>query len=445
MKRLLSFLLSAPLLLVAMVVCGSSMSAEAQGVFCVRAGATGSGSGSDWNNAYASLPATLQRGATYYVADGAYAGYMFDDAESGTTVITIKKATVADHGTSAGWSNAYGDGTATFNGSLNFARDYYVVNGVTRNESAWKSQVYGFRVVGSVSSWPLNFPPGGDHISVSYLDVGGTVGTAYGDAGFNNNEATYFVNNSGTSFDFTVSHCFFHNCTLSQNSGIDTVVFEYCYFWDMWAKECIRGQDECKNGIIRYCMFQDTTRDTGLPGETGTAPIAIWDGGAGAFDNWKIYGNVFWDTRTIAHSGGCILVGGNGGGWVGSPASNVKIYNNTIVNFLGSYSADILINGGTGNEVRNTLWYNCIGTPSASPNTSNNGEQTSNPFVNSAGFNFRLSAALPGTILPTPYNADIDGVIRGTDGTFDRGAFEFNSGPDVPPAAPNNLRIVTGN
>src|SRR5262245_24743441 len=36
----------------------------------VRAGATGDGS--DWDNALAELPATLQRGHTYYVAAGTY-------------------------------------------------------------------------------------------------------------------------------------------------------------------------------------------------------------------------------------------------------------------------------------------------------------------------------------------------------------------------------------
>src|SRR5687768_17254029 len=45
----------------------------------VRQGATGSGNGSDWTNAYTSLPASLVRGDTYYVADGTYAGYTFDD------------------------------------------------------------------------------------------------------------------------------------------------------------------------------------------------------------------------------------------------------------------------------------------------------------------------------------------------------------------------------
>src|SRR5437870_5513644 len=86
----------------------------------VRQGATGTGSGSDWTNAYTSLPAALTRGDTYYVADGTYSGYTFNYPASGTALITIKKATVANHGTAVGWLDTFGDGVATFTGPLYF-------------------------------------------------------------------------------------------------------------------------------------------------------------------------------------------------------------------------------------------------------------------------------------------------------------------------------------
>ena len=63
----------------------------------VRAGATGSASGNDWTNAYTALPSSLIRGDTYYIADGSYAGYIFNTAASGTTLITIKKTVITDH------------------------------------------------------------------------------------------------------------------------------------------------------------------------------------------------------------------------------------------------------------------------------------------------------------------------------------------------------------
>src|SRR3989344_9456483 len=80
----------------------------------VRQGATGLPNGTDWTNAYTSLPATLTRGDTYYIADGTYGGYTFDDPTSGSTIITIKKATISDHATDVRWDNTYGDRQAGF-------------------------------------------------------------------------------------------------------------------------------------------------------------------------------------------------------------------------------------------------------------------------------------------------------------------------------------------
>jgi hypothetical protein len=43
--------------------------------------------------------------------------------------------------------------------------------------------------------------------------------------------------------------------------------------------------------------------------------------------------------------------------------------------------------------------------------------------------------------LSSPYNVDMNGTVRGADGSWDRGAFEF-SGQSVPaPPAPNGVHI----
>ena len=65
----------------------------------VRLGASGNGGGSDWTNAYAWLPSTLVRDDPYWVADGSYPGYNLDDPASGSLAITIRKGTIAAHGT----------------------------------------------------------------------------------------------------------------------------------------------------------------------------------------------------------------------------------------------------------------------------------------------------------------------------------------------------------
>src|SRR5580765_2943558 len=98
----------------------------------VRAGATGSGTGNDWTNAYTNLPSSLTRGDTYYLADGSYGSHTFNDANSGSSVISIVKATPAAHGVATGWSDAFGAGQAVFS-HWNIYTDFYTFDGVRRN------------------------------------------------------------------------------------------------------------------------------------------------------------------------------------------------------------------------------------------------------------------------------------------------------------------------
>jgi hypothetical protein len=96
----------------------------------VRAGATGDGSGVDWANAYTELPATPQRGDTYYVAAGSYPGCDIETPASGTSPIIIRKATAWDHGSAPGWNPAWADGVALWD-SIYIATNYVIFDGVT--------------------------------------------------------------------------------------------------------------------------------------------------------------------------------------------------------------------------------------------------------------------------------------------------------------------------
>lgn len=102
-------------------------------VVCIRQGATGSDNGVDWTNAYPSWAAYVSAGITRsdepYVAGGTYAEEMAcATATSGTTVITVKKATVSDHGTDTGWSAGYAT-QATFSGGLDIDTSYWEIDG----------------------------------------------------------------------------------------------------------------------------------------------------------------------------------------------------------------------------------------------------------------------------------------------------------------------------
>ena len=99
----------------------------------VRADAAGRRDGSDWTHAWTELPASLERGHAYYVADGDYPAYAFDDAPSGSLVISVRKATLADHGNDVGWQASFGDGRAAF-GPLVFSQPYYLFDGGSESE-----------------------------------------------------------------------------------------------------------------------------------------------------------------------------------------------------------------------------------------------------------------------------------------------------------------------
>ncbi len=94
----------------------------------VREAASGSGDGSNWDDAYSDLPAELVRGHVYFIAAGAYAAYEFDDAADGTTPIRVLRATAGDHGDASGWQATYAEGEASF-GELVFSAPYVEFDG----------------------------------------------------------------------------------------------------------------------------------------------------------------------------------------------------------------------------------------------------------------------------------------------------------------------------
>jgi hypothetical protein len=243
----------------------------------------------------------------------------------------------------------------------------------------------------------------------------------------------YSSNCDGWTISRSYAHNAAHYCIFCAN-GFDGATVEYSRIQNGWGKEAIRGQIVFKNGTIRYNQFVNSCGQSGGEGEGCTAEIALWDGGAGAWDGNKIYGNYFYRTRD-ENSGGTIVVGGNGGSWAGSPASSTLVYNNTIAGISGSVNTggNILVNGGSGNICRNNLGYDIAGTFSVTcSTTSSNGEESSDPFVNYASGNLHLSAGIAGTTIASPYDTDMDGVTRGGDGTWDRGAYEYGASVSAP-------------
>jgi hypothetical protein len=417
----------------------------------IRQGAAGTGSGTDWTNACPGFSGScavsaMVRGDTYYVADGSYGSLTLDRPASGTTLITIKKAIISDHGVATGWNDSYGDGQASFN-NIFALTNYWVIDGQTRDEGNWQNgAAYGFRVTGEVHANTLSYGVGSSNMTFRYMDVGGPPSTSFSTA--NPDHGFYLGGFGAVLTNWTISRSHIHNVNRVpfQLAGASNIVIEYSWLGPNWNKETVRGQIRASNIIIRYNIFKDGCQN-GPEREGCTADIGMWDGGAGAFDGSQIYGNLIWRTVTDWVSDGIIFIGGDGGATAaGASANNVLVYNNTFVSATSGGNQTIRFPGAhTGNIARNNIWYVTGGAStgcSANVCDNNSVYTSSPPFANAAAGDFRLRSALAGVALGSPYNVDMYGLARGGDGVWDRGAFEFGVGGTLP-APPANLHITS--
>ena len=445
---------------VLMVLLLGTLNAQAQTFFCVRAGATGGNNGSDWNNAYTSLPSNLVRGAIYYIADGAYSGYTFNTSVSGTSWITIKKATVAVHGTNTGWNDSYGDGVATF-GNLTFSTSYWEFDGqVGGGPGSWNSG-HGFSIY-ATSGQLITLSGTVSHIAIKHLKLDSDR-IAY--------LSSAIKGTTGACDNITISYCQISNIYGApfhiNNWTNSTIEYTYVYYNKSTAQmhsEGISSIGTNENITIRYNIWDRIE---------GTAVFAGVNRGTSI--NWQIYGNIFARSTTTVYYY-----------WEADPSNNKnsmtnsKFFNNIVAGIPGTSQGGIVINSGSGNTFYNNIWYNNnanafsingthdyqysdsnIRTDGCSPPTycdkdtevisgeSHGTANAGNPFVrydvDPLLADFRLSAAISGyntSALASGNTTDMLGNTRGADGVWDRGAVEFaEDGQGVSP--PSGFRILT--
>lgn len=444
MKKI-SFVYGMVVALAAFFLEGASV--QGQNSYCVRAGATGNGNGSDWSNAYPSLPATLQRGAIYFIATGTYGSYRFDDAASGTNLITIKRATATDHKTDVGWSPAFGVGQAVWNGPLHFDTSYWIFDGQTRNDGDWFSAVdYGFKIFHNNNEQQIRMGVLGT--AVSYIQIRNTylqapnTGLSTSVTGRRYGLDIDTFGGAGTSFGLVVSKCFFQygNVPIFTHDN-DGMILEYTAFDANESNDANHGEAMS----AYYSNHRFKIRYNKFRAIQGTAVIAFTTASTQYTDGFEIYGNVVWNCTV-----GDGVFGFDRVEW---PFSNTKIYNNTIVDKVGGFNHGIAINSGINNWVYNNLWINCSSSfwnGSGATYTNNAyswsrsepGAQINLPtsvFVNYTGKDFRLaSPTAVGSPLVSPYNKDLLGNTRGADGVWDRGAYEYTGIADSTPPVISN-------
>ena len=405
-------------------------SASAASNHYIRPGAGGSNNGTDWNNAYTSIPASLTRGDTYYLADGSYGNHTWGDVVSGSTIITVKKATPSDHGTDTGWSDSYGAGQAAFVAwyfDYSGNSGYYLFDGYSASQSRscgiqlnmpmaanFYTESCGCVIFGGGGSG--SFP----YCTFRYLELNGP----YGTGGYTSSvyrTGFFFDQNNGVidTSHSTVSHCWFHNgitTPVGSDAGNDYCTVEYCEMMDMrdsGAKDHADGwvvaSDNC---TFRYNYLHNYS------------PECIFVIGGKSVSGMQVYGNIVDGTGLISH-----FIASN----TGAHLTNWKVYNNTLIGLDVVWN----INGSSsGGQDYNQLYCGNSGTGGSGWTSQHDITVNSSAFVNFAGADYHLaSATADGTHLSSPYNQDMDGNTRGADGTWDIGAYEYGgTGNTNPPS-----------
>ncbi|MBW7956881.1 MAG: hypothetical protein H3C68_03200 [Deltaproteobacteria bacterium] len=410
-------------------------------VHYVRAGATGNGS--DWANALPKLPATLVRGDIYYIAAGSYGGYTFDDAQAGSTYIYIRKATAADHGTNTGWNSAYA-GTATF-GNLKFTTGYYDLDGrVGGGPGSWTSG-HGFKITAAASGTGKLITIGNvtgiriRHAEIYFNNlVGASTTSATGDL-------IYAISGGN---DLIIQYCWLHDSarTIFYPIKWSNILFEYNRMernginWSSSNHSELFSARQVSNVTVRYNHMLDWKSTGGLifGGVVSSAAQSV-------SSNLYIYGNVFEWTKNWGNTANNGAVGSWSHSWM--LIKNARIFNNTFVNINDSNPSDAASIFPIGNlsdvVVQNNLFYNTNPRSirgshnynwfdSNSHGESNAQVSSINPFVNYAGKDYRLKASTTsGLKLSSPFDVDMFGIARGSNGIWDRGAFQFGGKTSV--------------
>jgi hypothetical protein len=429
--------------------------------FYVRAGATGLNNGSDWNNAWKGCGdivwggAGVNAGDTVWIAGGLYTNTLAP-AVSGTpdAWIYVKRPLSTDFAatSAAGWNSSYDSQVVIDPGDHAL---YFYVSGLSylcvdgRVDSGIKL------VCPNTEGAAVAIKQGVNYITLTNLDLAGPGGST--PVVMNGDNRGIDATAWNGSFYEAINHLLVTHCRIhGQVNNLwlincDNSTIEYCKIYDSGAVNF--GQFHAN-----VCAVSTSTNVTWRYNEIYNHQVEgimfLFGGSA----NWYIYGNLWHDGMTgVAR----VLEAQDG---VEGP---FYFYNNTIVNVGTSIG---IANGGIympGSRGRNNIYWNTTvpGTPGfqgayaglpdndydftnlgmLEPHGVTNG---ANPFVSTNTQDYHLvdnvGAAYPrdeGVALTSPYRFGLDGNVRGTDGSWDVGAYEFGP-PDSP--APSSA-LPSGN
>ena len=427
--------------------------------------------------------------------------HFFRDPVSGTSVITVRYAQSSLDSGISGWQSAFATQPAQWNSLSSsvqwiFETGYYTMDGATGNGE--NAGTYGFRFLETTPAaphgpWSIQLGEGGGGFTLSNVTIRHTEIDG-GDccvvpANVEGKDIAINGPGNNTVSNVTFQYLYIHDWggTAFQINNWNTILVEHSVIarnrssssWHEEAYTC----NPCANLTDRYNIYEDI-QGTGIfvSGLSATMP--------GPSDNWQIYGDLMFATPACNDGGagtgvpcqyGLGVVTDNNA-FSNYGITNLQFYNNTIANISGGTRVGIFLAEGTSTilSAQNNLWWNCTGNmaqiyakggSSHDYNTFLNTAieantllqaheyQTSSgsadPFVSDVSKDFRLSSENvdphlnDGILLSSSspsgcsvgvncYNIDPLGIVRGADGSSERGVFELTAGLD----APTNLQAT---
>jgi len=352
---------------------------------CVYVTPSGGGTkdGSDWANARAGLPssevhayldlpkAELVRGVTYFVATGKYPGYVLPNV-AGDELITIKKATGADHGTDTGFDAKLGDGEAVFESGASawvFApgAKHYLLDGQVG--SGKSPGGYGFRLFSSAgrgegvamitldSSGTWDDVGDVSDVEIRHVEIDWNNGTAAGPCG---HSTGFEIGGAKPNGNFRVSDSFVHHASggAAYLRNGSNYAFRNTYF-QLMGDETESGACPGKPDHGHWETFWITI-DQDLLLEGNTFEDAYGAGQTGwvimEAKHVAVRKNLFFCSKAET-----CKVGGNGvvGAWSASSNTDVLITQNTFKDFFNG--AHYLFENGSGIVIKDNTYDNAPG------------------------------------------------------------------------------------
>ncbi len=403
----------------------------------VNHSAATTGNGTSWASAWPDVSSinwsSLAAGDVVCVAGGTYSGSIVTAASGASgKPITIRRATAADAtcgSATAGWNAAY-DSQVVVAG-IRLGSNYVTIDGAVANGISMNLA----NSSGSPSSIGVSAPTAG--VILRYIEVAGPCGTTA--CNQNGDARSIDLNHwNGSSYDLqanlTVQYSNLHGaCTILWAAHSSNLIIEHTRFAD--SADSTPGNPNCHPNVIAE---QDSTNATFRYNEVTNWQVegimACPNGGCNS--SWAIYGNVWHDPMGGSYPRVLESQSNSNGPYL--------VYNNDFINI--SFATMNTANGGSfaaGSIGRNNIYWN---SPTGSMLQSDydlcntacdeaNGQTYTDTglFAGYSGHNYQLARATDaGQTLPAPYNIDYNGVTRGLDGGWDRGAYEFSSGGKQP-------------